>query len=350
MSKIFKQVQAHQLSKRYNIAAFPIKIEHFPEAPSRITFDSGVEIESTCLSCVNKYCINYTNEELKSIYFNDFPHDTNNNVCPINAIEWDINSDFPHIKSEICFSCGLCASRCPVGAIYLTKDTAIINTKNINYIDNTDIKSHKAEIDKFQNATKTGKYLDESDVLFSLIYNKTLETNANSQFPNLITRNLLIQLGLNTLIRRKGDVNLRMDGVFNARNNPKIKGVIEIEFGKDVLDSPRNILDNLAVLSSRHNYQYNDLIPLVVSFNLPNIRTEYWRVIKDISNVLNIKIQSFTIGTLMLLLWNQQYIDFSQHNFYVDCDNPSINSTLSNMLNRKINLSNFEFSITAPNK
>ncbi|SDL23641.1 4Fe-4S binding protein [Natronincola ferrireducens] len=348
MSKIFNQKQQQIVPKHYTVESTPISIIYYPNKPSYITFQTGTKLESTCLSCIERYCLNYKESELSNSLFSIFPNDKNTNVCPVNAIKWLANSSFPHVDSNLCINCGLCASRCPVGAIYLSQKTAIVNTRAVEKVSLTNKSNHMIMLSKLFRTKKEGSFQDESDALIDSIYKKLLCADTSSQFPNLFTRNLLIQLKLNTLIRRKGDVNIRMDGIFSS--NSSVKGVLEIEFGKDVLNSPRNILDDLAVLSSRYNYSYKELTPLIISLNLPNTRTEYWRVIKDVNNVLNIRIQSLTIGSLMILMWNNSEVNFNKDNFYIDCDNYSLENQIITLLGRSINISNLNFSITKPNK
>ena len=59
--------------------------------------------------------------------------------------------------------------------------------------------------------------------------------------------NLMSELGLKTFVTRTGDNNLRMDAISKVDKNIY---AVEIESLAD-LDSPRNILDSLAVLHSR---------------------------------------------------------------------------------------------------
>lgn len=81
------------------------------------------------------------------------------------------------------------------------------------------------------------------------VYKKIESLHTDARFPNIITRNLLLALGEKAMIRRRGDVYLRIDSL--AEFNDRI-AIFEIEFHSDSLESPRAILDDIAVLSSRY--------------------------------------------------------------------------------------------------
>jgi len=100
---------------------------------------------------------------------------------------------------------------------------------------------------------------------------------------------------------------------------------------KDALEAPRAILDDIAVLSSRYGVGKDEVMPFIVSLEFPNIRTEYWRVVKDIKDVLDIRIYSLTLGALCLLVWSFNEIPIGTMDFYADIDNPSIKAEVERL-------------------
>jgi hypothetical protein len=233
-----------------------------------------------------------------------------------------------------------------VGAIALDPDDGVIinHEPNEYFVDTAGVLSD-AEItqalSKFGKIRRDGRFLDESDQILETV--DALLQGATSQlgpqFPNHLSRNLLMAIGLRTAMRRRGDVNLRMDLVFSSPGGER--GVAEVEFsGQSLLDSPRNVLDNVAVLSNRYKVPRTEIASLIISLGLPNARAEYWRVIKDISTVLGLSIGSLTVQALILLVWNRVNLAIPPKNpFYADEDQSSIRAAAEGAIGRKLELS-----------
>lgn len=302
-----------------------------PNEPSQIIYSDGSKEYSKCLNCKNKKCMYYKVEELTSDKVR-IPTNITKNVCPVDAITFCDGKII--IQHDKCIKCGLCVSRCINGSIYMDENNyPVVNIGSTNL----------SESD-FTGIDKVGTYVNESDEVMNYVYEGILKNNVD---PNTFSRNLLNQCGIKTILSRKGDVNLRMDAVIINQENV---GVCEIEFGNDVLSCPRCLLDDIAVMCSRYEYEMKDLFALVISFGLPNNRTDFWRVIKDIKNVTTISIQTFSIGSLLLLVWNNMKVDLLNNEFYLDCDDNSLKNKISVLLNRKVNIVEDKFSILDTNK
>jgi len=329
-----------------------LKIHYSPgKQPVWVTINN--EYVTSCIGCDFSRCMKYNSDELelRNESLKSFPTDTNNLVCQTNAIFFKNGDNTPTINEKSCIMCGICVSRCPIGAIYLGKNTAIISKSNEYVVFEKNSPSIKQkqhnQISKLLTVKKEGKMIVENDELISSIYDKIRNSIYDSQFPNLFTRNLFIETENRCYVRRRGDVYFRIDGLLEFLD---CVGIAEIEFKNEVMGSPRSILDDIAVLSSRYDVKKEYIKSYIVSLEFPNMRTEYWRVINDISNVLNIKINSLTIGTLLLLVWNFVKVDFSTIDFYADVESPSIMSCIENILGRKISISLDEIGVLEPKK
>jgi ferredoxin len=346
MPKFLNQQESKRKGRYLAESLEPIKITYAPGTPSVILFRDGLEKESTCLRCIDTPCTFFYEDEVAPNDLKGFPADKNLNVCAINAIVIDPNSGAPSINSELCFLCGVCASRCPTGAITLSpKGTASINDRSVDgFIEGgkTNAKKESVTRELFTAAKKEGSALIESDQLVLYIFKKMIDSwgIAGDRFPNLLARNLLIGIGLNASVPRKGNNHMRMDIILSGEG---IKGIAEVEFGQDaVLDAPRDILDALAILIARHHWPVQDIRALIVSDVLPNRRSEYWHIIQDIRNVLNIKIGTVTIFTLMLANWMHIPLEFNDINeFYIDRETGSYRTKiLEKFIGRALNLEN----------
>lgn len=315
---------------------------------------SGEKIATSCYRCFEPKCMHYSKEELSFSTIDIFPSELESSVCPSMAISWSLEEKTPKIDSNLCISCGLCIQRCNFGAIsfnenFIAEISSIENTK-FEELPYTNEESENI-LNYFKNIPKEKPIKQISSGHLLIVYSKINEINSklSLQFPNLISRNLLISLGLNSVIRRRGDVNIRMDLLVS--NNCDIIGVSEVEFGNDILNSPRNILDNIAVLHSRYKVKKENLIPIIISFSLPNKRSEYWNVISDIKKVTNLNITSITIGALLMILWSNKKITMKiLESFYADENSYSIRNYIESIIGKEFELKYGELSILEANK
>jgi ferredoxin len=309
--------------------------------PANIELSFGIHSTGSCIRCPIPPCYRFMVTELTNDYFKDFPSDTSINVCPTDAIEIDPQNGVPAIDLEKCISCGLCVSRCPVKAITLTEEGAQVNDSENKLFKFTgkivDPTQVNLVTEQFNNLPKIGVIAECDDQFIIRVYERISSKGSQfNQFPNILTRNLMIALGVPFQIRRLGDVNMRIEGIF--RSTGSRIGVAEIEFSEmSSIDSPRDLLDDCAVLHARHSVPLEEIDPLIVSLRLPNKRSEYWQVIKDISNVLGIRISSITIGAmLVILLANRNLKGNIWSSFYADIDSPTIESAVHLIVGKKL--------------
>lgn len=103
-------------------------------------------------------------------------------------------------------------------------------------------------------------------------------------------------------------------------------------------------------LESRFDIKKEDNTPLVICLSLPNKRQGYFQVVKDVQRVLKMRIQTITLGALLVLLWNRKVADFSTISFYADFDDMSIRDDVGKILGRSVNISNSYLGIFEPEK
>jgi len=139
--------------------------------------------------------------------------------------------------------------------------------------------------------------------------------------------NELLQLlfsnsGGNIYFPRKGDNSERFDAIIEF---DQYIVVAEVEIpSTEILDAPRNLLDDYAVLKSRKGVVKKEIIPVVICWDLPNKRTDYWNVVTDINSVLSIKIKTISILALALYHWTKTPIRFNGDDFYLEHNNSTM--------------------------
>lgn len=333
MSNTLKHIAVDRVRKSLKKGLTPVKLVCVPKGNSLVEFSDGSKANSACIACKNPRCIQFENSELIPSILKDFPADKSDMVCPTNAITWD-ESEVPIIDKSKCISCGLCVVRCPTGAISFDENNKAVITPTSEAFE-VNLESHDGTLALFQKIEKSGILAEENDTALERLL-ENLENaykTSGSQHTNILARNLLMMLGYETHIRRRGDVYLRMDGVVSSGAGI---GALEVEGGVEaILDAPRNILDDVAVLSARYGVDKSKAFGLVVSNTFANQRTEYWRVIDDIKAVLGIKIFTITVPALILLVWNLKKLDVQLYN--TNAEECSIRKALTANLGRPIN-------------
>ena len=311
-------------------------------------------VTSACLRCTEPRCMKFIDAEISCGDFPDFSYERNLNVCPVEAIRWNFDKELPEIDCHSCIGCGLCASRCPAGAIYKSGNQMKISEPTSDYIDipinHTNLEEHKLFIRELDKIYWCHQFQKENDEIMDRIYHDVSRFDGRSMIPNILVRNLIIALNHKCAISRTGDVYTRMDAVYSSKLPPVCKGVVEIEFGRDTLEASRGVLDDIAVMHSRNNLNKNENAALVVCLSFPNKRQGYFQVIKDINRVLGLKIQTISLGALLLFVWNGAQVNFLSREFYVDFDNLSIRKVTERRLDRCVNLSEGKLGILEPEK
>lgn len=158
----------------------------------------------------------------------------------------------------------------------------------------------------------------------------------------ILVEELFRKLGISIVFSRKGDNNARYDAILSFPES-EVEGIVEIEVPSTaMLDAPRNLLDDIAVRSSRSGLTIDKMLPMVICWTFPNNRTDYWNVINDIYNVLDIKIKTVPVIALAVCYWTATPLKLDTDSFYVDMDNNVLTEMIDLLVIKHVNLANFE--------
>lgn len=259
---------------------------------SGFTVDDG-EFSGCCCNCKEKFCLEYSSHELHSDFFNSFPHNTSRRVCPTDAIS-NSNENIIITQSK-CIGCGICISRCPFSAFAFDEETGKCFVQNNDSKIPDSLVEQEKQIKDFRSLQSYSKY---DSVTIPFIEDKALRLINGTDAPEIIVRNFLVNLGFTANSNAQGNQHNRIE-FFALVDDKYLIG--ECETGNDVLSVSRRILDDLAVLVSRHSVNLEDIIPLAVINRLPNKRTDYYEVIEDVNKVLGIQINTITYACLFFL-------------------------------------------------
>lgn len=302
---------------------------------SGFTTLEGENIRGACCNCKDKRCANYSAKELFANHFEGFPKNPTQRVCPVQAISFDANGR-AKINNDACIMCGLCVYRCPFAAIQFSiKDNKChVNTT----LDSSYTVANELE-QKVQERVLTSLpkiiRFNKIPTLFNDRYLESLKSSIKnfSDLSEIIVRNTLLNLDYNCNTNVQGNVHLRIE-FFADKNKKFIIGESEIsKNAQDTLSVIRRILDDVAVLVNRHNFPKDDILPLAVLEVLPNKRTDYYEVMSDVFNVLDIQIYTITYHILFILhLLQIELSDEVISSFVVNKHNTSLLDTASNII------------------
>ncbi|RME57399.1 hypothetical protein D6779_08765 [Candidatus Parcubacteria bacterium] len=289
------RLTAGTFARHYGADVIEVHYKH--EERTEVMLADGRAGVGTCLGCGSATCMEKQDSELRLFGELDaFPGDPSRDVCPTRAIRWDGKNLVAFVEVADCIGCGLCISRCPYGAINLANGmNATIETTDPDGLAVEG--STKGEHPKVKRSGQIAMLNAPAAANLPVTIGGLEDARTT-----LLVRNLLNEVGLNARTRRRGDTNMRIDAVGFSRSGRPF--VAEIETGAEALDSPRALLEDVAVLHSRYGYAVDEIDPVSIVLSLPNSRSEYYQVIRDIEKVLRLRCRTITIGALIALLWN----------------------------------------------
>ncbi|THU41180.1 hypothetical protein FAM09_03440 [Niastella caeni] len=310
----------------------PIKATYNLFSTNTIEFSDGTIEQATCLNCLNTPCMNYDQAELIISLLPEMPNNNTSKVCPTDAIGFDENI-FPTINATACIGCGLCIQRCPYGAIEWQEYKAYISKSFSNmysWVNDLSMEEYQIRHKKYIDIQNKPALINLPKEFITKLYNDTINyCKKINGFDNLFVRNLFINLGLRNKIRAIGNNYIRFD-LLAEFDNSIIVGEIGLN-NTDILEEPRAILDDIAILFSRYNIPKETIIPIIITLAFPNKRSDVYEVITDINNVLSIQIR--TIPFHLLVMMNLFHLRLEPTQFFklfnIDKNNlSSINDSL----------------------
>ena len=315
MSEVVPHMMAREPGGKFRDYRGPVSGRDFNGGlqPVVVELEEGAKGRGTCLGCHDAPCMTMAAEDLAlPDVLREFPGAPSRDVCPTGAIAWNASGEAAEVNGDACIGCGLCVVRCPYGAISLT-------TEGVAVVESGDPDDLTVAADLTSSSTghvRTQRVGRIGPIRFPAVQQMPdVIEDLNSHVGTRFIRNLLSECGIKCRIRRPGDTNVRMDGVL-ATGEGRL-GVLEIELGNAVLESPRELLEDVAVLHGRYGIEIGSIDPVSVITRLPNTRSEYFRVMSDIEKVLNLRCRTVTVGALLAVMWQFERIEGFTGNLFV---------------------------------
>lgn len=284
----------------------------------------GNAVRGSCAACAEHFCMKYSEHEMESEKFAQFPKNPSNRVCPVNAMS--VRGGFVQIDEKTCILCGLCLHRCPFAAIQfdLNEKKCYVNDEK-EYLRECTKDEQIAAVMKLKKIRKIVSF-EKIKKSFASIYENKIKECAKDipDVSEIIVRNSLTNLGLPCNVNVHGNNHVRIE-FFSEKNDKVVFGESIAKDDPDTLSVSRRILDDIAVLMGRYNFSRSQIIPLAVLDGLPNKRADYYEVVGDVDNVLKIKIYTLTYHLLFLLnLFDKKIDEEMLSAFYINAKENSL--------------------------
>lgn len=306
MSEVVPHKQAITRSGKVRELRAPVQQLDFGVGSESVRVNLADETEGlgTCLGCHDAPCMFLSKEDLAlPDPLKEFPGDPARDVCPTRAISWDDDREAVRVDADLCIGCGLCIVRCPYGALASTTEgKAIVEASDPDRL--TTSPTAEGKEGKHPNPERIGRVGSIRAPSMQAMPD-SIRGLGKLESTQLV-RNLLVASGGRCRTRRRGDTNIRMDGVLGLTDGRF--GVLEIEFTSSVLESPRALLEDVAVLHGRYGIEVATIDPISIILSLPNERSEYFQVVADIEKVLGIRCRTITVGALFAVVWQFERI------------------------------------------
>ena len=204
------------------------------------------------------------------------------------------------------------------------------------------MKLFKNNKEENQNTTVTHSLIENQlslqEKIKNIINASSVNTITDEEKKRIIT-SLFLKMGGKVYFPRKGDNSERFDALIEFES---YKAVAEIEIPSiAILDAPRNLLDDYAVLKARREEDKSEIVPLVICWDLPNKRTDYWNVISDINNILNLKIKTISVPALAILYWTNSSLNLKDDTFFLNYGNTEMEYISNNKKEKSIDIYDF---------
>ena len=245
------------------------------------------KIKSYCINCKEQLCYEYKELNFSLGNLNGLPYNNSKLVCSTSSI---IFNDEGAVIEDSCINCGICYDRCPVGAInYSLKDNKyeVRINDNENYIKIPQLSLNEVNLNIIETQDELNKV--------TLSYNKNIKENE-------LIRNYLIAFSYEAKSYSIGNNDNRIDCIGFKKSRYIL---CEIKLNTtDYISLIRKALEDLAIFTNKYNKKISDIDIVIFINQLPNKRSDFYELLKDIKDIIQIQIYVVPIYFCDLFLKN----------------------------------------------
>lgn len=281
--------------KKFNLEGIPVS---YSESNSRFEFFSESP-RTDCWKCADSPCIkieSLISQETMKIKGSNL---LDLNICPTKSISQNPAGEIV-IDESTCTGCGLCVLNCPVNALTISnKSIPHSSYSSLRELGNKFIETRTEKAEKLHRSFE--RITPELIGAAIKACSRLLEVDNDGKGIQLFVRNVFTQAGFKTRIRIEGDTNDAFELVAESK---QAQYPIEIAIGGDTLDSTRRILSGCARLVSKGIVEVPDLKPILIVDQLPNSRSEIYRVIEDMNKYLHLDLKIIPLSILQIIVFS----------------------------------------------
>lgn len=258
----------------------------------------------SCWKCDDAPCIKITSASTPDSMKLSGSNSPDINVCPSSALTRNTGGELKVVDSK-CSGCGLCILNCPVNALVLDEHSLPVtiyldmDRSNSEFNKKRDIRAR--QIARVPIQIDINLVLDAINAATALI-----GRDLDGKGLKIFTRNLFILNSYKSRIRIEGDTNDSFELV--AEKN-RISYPIEIAGAGDTLDSTRRIMSGCATLLAKKNFSIQELRPVLIVGEMPNSRSDIYRILDDMSKYLGLKLKMVPMSALVVLAYSNQKLE-----------------------------------------
>lgn len=236
----------------------------------------------------------------------------NYSVCPTNSIKQNEAGEI-EIDFSTCTGCGLCVSSCPVKALNLNSEILPTTCNFIVEQVGMDFAGMRLNVSQ---GIEVKDFAINAKVISSSLASieKLLKYDTDGKAVKFFVRNIFLKSEFKCRIRIEGDTN---DPFEIVAENFDSAYPIEIAIGGDSLDSTRRVLSGCARLIANRIVPINHLRPILIVDELPNSRSDVYRVIEDMNKYLGLQLKIIPLVILQLL----SYAELSLEEYFECSEN-----------------------------
>jgi Fe-S-cluster-containing hydrogenase component 2 len=278
----------------------PLKMIVLP-SQERSPLTLGID-DACCLRCLDEPCIRFSSAE--SGGGNPIP------VCPVDAIHHARSENGAHVTAD-CVGCGLCAVRCPVGAIGIDIGAGVVVT--VAPPDGSVTLPAADDADFYERRDEQRVVVDWPNETWQMVSQRLTAAATDlrqSAFYPLVAH-LFTAAGHPAWRPAQGDTSNRIDLVLiDAVDSLPVEVKSRTEVSVVNVKSVQQALENRVVLDQRAFFAANpESSTLVVGYEYPPVRSDVAELIVDIAAAYGISVGLISLRDLYELAVRMQLAD-----------------------------------------